>query len=276
MPDVTPLLVPYDVRGYDCGYGGPIRPFALSNYLQEAAGYHATSLGVGVEHLMENGMTWMLSKTDVRVDESPVEGERILVETWPIGLERLFALRCFRVKREDGSVLARAVYAYLVVDVAARRPVRPEKVLPPGLSCPEPCPVADRDFSMPDAESAALRYALRARPRHVDHNGHVNNAHIVDWLADAASDASDLRSVDFQSVDLRSVDFQSADLRSEGDARTHRGLDRMFAGLAVEFRAEILSGDDIEAYSAATPDGAIVAELRRSGQIAARGRFRPA
>jgi hypothetical protein len=38
-----PLETIYKVRGYDCGYGGPLRPLALANYLQEAAADHAAA-----------------------------------------------------------------------------------------------------------------------------------------------------------------------------------------------------------------------------------------
>ena len=31
----------FDVHGFDCGYGGPLRAFALANFLQEAAGASA-------------------------------------------------------------------------------------------------------------------------------------------------------------------------------------------------------------------------------------------
>ncbi|MCX7023166.1 MAG: thioesterase [Spirochaetes bacterium] len=241
MAIVKPHRVEYTVRGFDCGYGGPFRAMTLTNWLQEAAGEHAAALGLGVGRLMESGMTWMISKTDIRVDALPVSGDRVVVETWPAGLDRLFALRCFRMLGTDGNVLVRAVYAYLVVDVAARRPVRPERVVPVDLRCDEPSPVPDLDFSVPPMGARSPSFSQRARPRHVDHNGHVNNAHLVDWLVDAAS------------------------------AAAARGSDEpALRELKVEFRAEVLPGDELTACSSEIVDGRVVTELRRGDTAVAR------
>jgi len=48
---IKPLEIHYEVRGYDCGYGGPLKPFALANFFQETAGVHATVLGIGMEDM---------------------------------------------------------------------------------------------------------------------------------------------------------------------------------------------------------------------------------
>ena len=208
----------FDVHGFDCGYGGPLRAFALANFLQEAAGASAARLGFGMEDLHAKGRTWMLSRLDLRVDELPLEGARVLVRTWPAGTRKLFAFREFSMNGSDGKSLVRAVYAYLIVDIAARRPLRPESVF--GSDTPDagvPHAVADFAFDIPSDIDMVPAFTQSVRGRHIDHNGHANNAHLVDWLVDAA------------------------------------GGDGELSALRVEFLAEALDGDLLAAAGGVPP-----------------------
>ncbi|MDA8425198.1 MAG: thioesterase, partial [Treponema sp.] len=227
-PIHQPFSLEYAIRGFECGYGGPLKTLPLMNLLQEAAGEHADRLGWGVDDLMAAGRTWMLSRLDLRVARLPRSGERVSVSTWPAGVERLFALRDFVMRGPEGEFLVGAVYAYLIVDLAARRPLRPERVFGPEFpKGPDPHPVADFSFAVPEAGAMEESYALRACPRHLDNNGHVNNAYIVDWLVDAVPGPE----------------------RSGGALRA----------LRVEFDAEALEGDDLRARwgrAASDPGGA--------------------
>ena len=234
----------FDVHGFDCGYGGPLRAFALANFLQEAAGASAARLGFGMEDLHAKGRTWMLSRLDLRVDELPREGARVVVRTWPAGTRRLFAFREFSMCGSDGRSLVRAVYAYLIVDIAARRPLRPESVF--GADTPDagvPHAVADFAFDIPSDAGMDPAFAMSVRGWHIDHNGHANNAHLVDWLVDAAGGEGEL------------------------------------SALRVEFLAEALEGDVLGAAQGSPPapvfrpeDAArqSVSELSRGGKAVAR------
>jgi medium-chain acyl-[acyl-carrier-protein] hydrolase len=217
----------FEVRGFDCGYGGYFRAFALANFLQEAAGKSAARLGFGMDDLHAKGRTWMLSRLELRVHELPVEGERVTVRTWPAGAKKLFAMRAIEILGSGGSRgLVRAVYAYLIVDIAARRPLRPQSVF--GAEFPGEglgLPIPDYSFDIPAADDAAFRFSQTVSGRHIDHNGHANNAHIIDWLVDAASAGA--------VAGPRAVGLGGEELR----------------GLRVEFANEALEGDTLEARS---------------------------
>jgi acyl-CoA thioesterase FadM len=245
----------FDVHGFDCGYGGPLGAFSLANYLQEAAGVNAEALGFGMKAMDARNWTWMLSRLDIRVDDMPREGERVSVTTWPAETRKLFALRDFVMRGSDGRSLVRAVYAYLVVDVGARRPLRPASVFgdsPP--SSAEPHPVPDFSFDIPPAGEAVPAFAQRVSARHIDHNGHANNAHILNWLVDAARDGA-------SSAPGPELCAPSPEL----------------SALRAEFLAEALDGDElaatrgIPASSDFGPGGSsTVAELTRGGIKVAR------
>jgi acyl-ACP thioesterase len=209
---VQPLEIRYEVRGYDCGYGGPLTPFALANFFQEAAGAQASQIGIGMEDMWAKGLTWMLSRIDIRIESMPQAGQTVIARTWPSGTRRLFAQRCLElVDPPSGEKYAGAMYEYIVVDVRTRRLMRPERTLPVDLSTDYPWPFEDLSPGIDDpsfealsqhgvegggeaaprkpntaaAGGFSLSFAIEARARHIDHNGHVNNAHFINWLCDA-------------------------------------------------------------------------------------------
>ncbi|HUX37125.1 MAG TPA: acyl-ACP thioesterase domain-containing protein [Rectinemataceae bacterium] len=250
MRKIEPHAIDYFVRGFDCGWGGPLQVLPMANFLQEAAGEHAVGLGFGIPELNAKGLTWMLVKADIRIDRLPRWGERIRARTWPSGLDRLLALRDIMLETEAGEPLVRAIYAYLVVDVEARRPVRPERALPEladiDVTALGHC-VGDFRFGV-EALEAPLRVAAfrqEACPRHRDDNGHVNNAHIIDWLVDVAPE-------------------------------TVRGAG--LAGMRIDFIKEVLVGEAVDLVhggDGATADGSpatrnIVTEALRGDECVAR------
>jgi acyl-CoA thioesterase FadM len=223
MSAAVSSVIEFDVRGYDCGYGGSLGALAIANFLQEAAGASAAVLGFGMEAMDARGWTWMLSRLDIRIDELPREGERVSVMTWPSELRKLFALRDFVMRGSDDRSLVRAVYAYLVVDMTARKPLRPASVFgddPPFSQKPHPVP--DFAFDIPAALDSVISFEQCVSGRHIDHNGHANNAHIVNWLVDAEASTD-------------------ASMPAKG------GGGGKLSALRVEFLAEALEGDELVA-----------------------------
>jgi len=187
---IQPLEILYEVRGYDCGYGGPLTPFALANYFQEAAGAHAMALGIGMQDMWEKGLTWMLSRIDIHIEKMPKAEQKVIARTWPIGTKKLFAQRCIELVDESGFKYAGAMYEYIIVDMKTRRVMRPERTLALDLTTSHPWPFPDlsagiEDNSFETLEGFSPTFAIEARSRHIDHNGHVNNAHFINWLCDA-------------------------------------------------------------------------------------------
>lgn len=244
-PDITELEC--EVRGFDCGYGGAFKALSLANFFQEAACLDAARRGFGMGDLASAGHTWMLSRIDMRMEGLPKEGDRVKVRTWPSGHERLFALRDL-VLEDLGGSLVKAVFAYIIVDVVARKPLRPEHALSPEfLGAQGAHAIADFRLGTSPIAGPESVYELTARPRHIDENGHVNNGHIIDWLVDAASER----------------------------------LARFPSELKIDFIQEVLQGDRLEAVigtpsksDASVPsDHALSTELRRDGKAVARAEF---
>ena len=175
----------FPVHTYEVDAFGLLGAPALAGYLQEVAGNHATELGCGLAAMQTKGVGWVLSRQRLEIAAPIGSGEVLTVETWPSGVERLMALRDFLVRRRDGSVVARALTHWLVMDLRSRRPVRPDRVLDARYR-----PTAEHVFEeasppLPEVERAEVERRLDVRYQDIDQIQHVTNASYLAWAVEA-------------------------------------------------------------------------------------------
>ncbi|RMF75934.1 MAG: acyl-ACP thioesterase [Acidobacteria bacterium] len=179
----------FTVRSYDLDPRGRVGAGGICRYLQEAAAQHATRLGVATERLGPLGQAWILGRLRWRLDALLGRGDRIVVETWPSGLERLRALRDFVLRRaDDDAPIGAGTSAWLIVDLARRRPVRMPAFVA-AIRRPE------RPRAMSDVEAPGFpegvepaSASITVRRSDLDLNEHVNNARYADWLIESVPD----------------------------------------------------------------------------------------
>ncbi len=216
----------FSVRLYETDGCGTLAVGSLCDYLQEAAGNHAGVFGVSVSQLMERNLTWVLARLRVRIERLPSAGERLEVHTWPSGVERLFALRDFRVLDDEGAVVASALSAWLVIDTATRRPVRIQSVFdPPDAAVPRALDIGVEKLAekTPKDGQVGRETAIVVRLADLDANEHVNNARIAEWIVEGAGPEA------FRQSRIRALD--------------------------IDFLAETRHGDTVISRAAAIPGG---------------------
>lgn len=157
---------------------------ALCRYLLDAAGIHADALGFSVPQLNERDLTWMLSRFRLRMERIPRWREELTVETWPSGMERLFAMRGFQLSGRGGSPLGAAGSAWLLINTASRRPVRPQTLFA-GFSFPRPQILAPSLDKLSSPGRLDTELGFRVRYSDLDINQHVTTTSYVDWLLEA-------------------------------------------------------------------------------------------
>jgi acyl-ACP thioesterase len=176
----------FAVHSYEVDAFGTLAPPALTGFLMEAAGLHAGRLGVGIDALMEQGLTWVLTRQRT---ETPVPirlGDVLEVETWPVGVDRLAALRDFVVRRQDGAEVARGTTQWFVLDVKTRKPVRPEAVLDARFPRELGEPVIDvAPGKLPELRTWEFQKRFHVRYQDIDVNLHVNNGSYLAWALEA-------------------------------------------------------------------------------------------
>jgi acyl-ACP thioesterase len=180
--------VVFPVHTYELDPAQRLSITALGCFLQEAAGHSAHGLGFSPMQLMERGLTWVLSRLRIRLRELPGWKAQIVVQTWPSGLDRLFALRDFRILEQEREIGA-ATSAWLMLEAEKRRPVRPDAKFDwRGLIHPERSLAVDLLEKVPGVEASEpilLERELPVRYADLDMNLHANNTRYVEWLLEA-------------------------------------------------------------------------------------------
>lgn len=183
LPAASVLELDYLVRSYEVEASGELRLVTLLRMLQEAAWRHASLLGKGFTNRSDGAWYWVLSRLRVKMDTYPRWGEQFTVRTFPVGTERLLALREFVIRSAAGTVIGSAATGWLIVDGGTGRPVRPERIV-------DDLTVHQRGF---DGSLARLDEPGPGRTvgpfpvrRHdIDQYHHVNNASYLEWVLDA-------------------------------------------------------------------------------------------
>lgn len=176
----------FEVLSFQIDPSGQLRWASLADLLQEVAWKHADSRDFG-KVLFEKGYMWVLSRFEIEVKKQPSWGETIKIETAGRGINKLFALREFRVTDKKGEVLAVAMSAWLLLDVKTKRPQRPSLVLPSELFETEPSEYAVPD-KIPGPSQPISGKAFMVNYSDLDMNNHVNNVSYIRWIEDFCLD----------------------------------------------------------------------------------------
>lgn len=193
-PSVDSYRQQYRIRSADVDPAGRATTAALVELLQESAAAHARRLGVGIEELRAKGLTWYLKRLHLNLRRTPWIGETVEIETWPAALERLHAIRDYRLFFDggfDAVEIGKASSAWLLMDVEAGKPVRriPEELKT--LHPETPRRALDVPFDKLTAlgesseESPILERPFPLRRADLDLNRHVNHGVFVDALLEA-------------------------------------------------------------------------------------------
>ena len=173
------------INNYQCDFDQRLKPEVFFQFMTDAAGSHSEMLGYGFKTLIEKNYYWVLSRLKIQFYRFPVFGEQIIVRTWPKTIQqKLFFIRDFEILAEDGTQLAAATSAWLIIDANTRKMV--------------PTAAAHLDLpSTPDKQgiegplekiglrgSGISRLNVTAGYSVVDMQGHVNNSRYLQWICD--------------------------------------------------------------------------------------------
>jgi len=182
---IEPFRKKYSVHAYEVDASGRARFPSLLNYLQDAAGDHAGSLGLGVTDLLKKRLTWLLSRYHIKVVRYPVHGQRLEVTTWPSGKKGIFALRDFEVADAEGRPMLAATTSWVLIDLDSKQAVRLNDFVPDDLTFHRRA-IDDVFPTLPELEKVERELTLPVLVKDLDFNRHVNNVVYVEWALEAA------------------------------------------------------------------------------------------
>ena len=96
---------------------------ALCNNVLNIAGVDARRNGFGVDELMKNNWSWVLSRMAVEFDRMPEQFTGYSIRTWVNYDGRLLSSRNFVLTDDSGEVFGRVVTQWAMINFETRRPV---------------------------------------------------------------------------------------------------------------------------------------------------------
>jgi len=187
MNDLTGRY-PFLVRAYETDASNRLKISSIFNFMQVAAGLNANELGFGYNQLTPKGYFWILSRVILDWKGEVKFDEEIIVETWPKGIDKLFALRDFKILTDQGNCIGKATTAWLMIDNHTRRPLAlnssmfnlPDTAVPPAIN-----ETPGKLLAPGPLISLGSRKAVYSD---IDVNQHVNNAKYIEYIWDSLPD----------------------------------------------------------------------------------------
>lgn len=177
----------FKIHTYEADLNNRVKLSSIFNFMQEAAGSHANNLKIGYEELSKEGLFWVLSRIKIKLLELPGFGDEIKIVTWPKGTNKLFALRDFLIYNSQKTLLGRATTAWLIIDMANRRPQKINSFAKKYVNIEDRHALKEIPSKISEPQNKEFIYEKTVRYTEIDVNKHVNNAKYVEWIMDSFS-----------------------------------------------------------------------------------------
>jgi medium-chain acyl-[acyl-carrier-protein] hydrolase len=162
----------FKIHTYEVDLHNRLTIQSLAQFLQEAASNHAALLGFGVEFLLKNNRTWVLSRMAIKIDNLISLGA---------DTEKLFYIRDFQIENSKGGVIGNATSYWIFLDTEKRRPVHPAKGELVFNYDDIPRAYIGSLGKLPAPKIVSHLKEFNVRYSDLDLNIHVNNIRYIEW-----------------------------------------------------------------------------------------------
>jgi medium-chain acyl-[acyl-carrier-protein] hydrolase len=187
MTEMAEFEKEYLVHVYETGANGKLTLVGLFNYLQDTASDHAEKLKFGRDDLLKNNHIWVLSRMYAVIDNLPDWNDTITVRTWPSGIDKILALRDFKVLNHNKLAIASATSSWAIIDRSTKRVQRPDDIIANFHESFNLERTLQRNaFKLdPVSKNGYLSPMFKVKFSDLDVNLHVNNVKFLQWVTDS-------------------------------------------------------------------------------------------
>jgi len=175
------------VESFDVDLCGRLRPHILFSYLLNSAWNHANGSSYGYAELTARNLMWVLIKFQMVVRAQPKWHDRLSIETWGKRIERLYALRDFRVSAPSGETLVSATSSWLILEKSSGRPQRFDAKADGFPWQPQKEEIETNLEKVAELQEGKQIAGFRVHFSDIDVNRHVGSAKYLQWFIDSHS-----------------------------------------------------------------------------------------
>lgn len=173
----------YEIKYQEVDGNRKLRLFNLENYLLEVAGRVADELDFGIAKLYPMGLTWILTRLSIEMDELPTHCDHVRFETWIESNVHMLSTRNFRIWSGD-RLIGQCKSVWAVLDLTKREivnifdtPMFADAVDGEVMEMPRV-----RMTTIPEPTGYASHTIVYSD---IDYNGHCNSCRYLQALTDA-------------------------------------------------------------------------------------------
>ena len=173
----------YEIKYQEVDGRKKLRLFNLENYLLEVAGTVADELNFGIAVLHPRGLTWILTRLSMEMEELPTHCDKIRIETWIESNAHMLSTRDFRIYSGD-RLIGQCKSVWAVLDMEKREIVN---IFDDPMF--DDC-IDGEVIDMPRVRMTTIPEPTGCVPHKVaysdiDYNGHCNSCRYLQAMTDA-------------------------------------------------------------------------------------------
>lgn len=172
---------------FHCDFSGRLFMGHLGNHLLNAADFHSSARGFGMQYLLSINRSWVLSRLAIEMSEMPAMYTHFNVETWVESAMKFFTSRNFSVVGSDGHAYGYGRSIWAMIDTETRQPTNIYDIdngaIENWIDGERVCPI-DKGGRVKMGEQAELMRTIDTHYSDVDINGHINSVKYIEHILD--------------------------------------------------------------------------------------------
>lgn len=167
------------IRYSETDFAGKLSMASLINYFQDASTFQSEDIGMGVDHLKETHLVWVLSAWQIVVERYPDYCEHVTIGTLPYDMKGFLGYRNFCMLDKAGNYIAKAntLWSLLNTDTGKPVPVPEDMLAAYPLEEKLDMEYAPRRIVIP--KGGTRQEPVVVKKHHLDTNHHVNNQQFI-------------------------------------------------------------------------------------------------
>lgn len=171
----------YEIHFYELDHRLKCTISTILNFIEDVGTEQSERLGAGMEYLLERNMAWVFYQYDVLVNRYPSYGEKIKVVTEPMGFNKFYAIRSYKMYDENGEKIVEATAIFFLINFEKRKIMRVPLEQYDIYDVDVNAKLNHKIEKIEKLEEVMYTRDFKVRFGDIDANRHVNNITYVQW-----------------------------------------------------------------------------------------------